>query len=327
MRLVVTGASGFVGRPLGRELARAGHTGVVVARRECDPPGAGWEWRERDALLHAPAGGDVPAALVHLEVKQHVVAPTPADCAEFERVNVQGTQDWLRWCTERGVRRFVYFSTIKAVGDTDRCQDETADSLPSTPYGRSKREGENLVLAWAAADPARSALVLRPAVVYGPGNTANVFSMVRAIDRGAFFLAGQNENIKSLVSLRNLCAAVSFLLSREQKGARIFNLVDRESFPVRRIAGMIADQLGRKRKPPTLPLPLVRWAARTGDVVGRLTGRNLPLNSPRLRALLETTHFSAEKLKAAGFIHPQSTEEGLAEMIAWYRRAAGRSAG
>lgn len=323
MRIMVSGASGFVGRRLCAELAAAGHIGAAVSRHPYDGLPAPWSWQERSLTLssglQSGGGGVTPDALIHLEVKQHVISPTAADVEEFERVNVGGTQEWLRWCTERAVKRFVHFSTIKAVGDSDRRQDETAQSAPLTPYGRSKRKGEQCVMEWAAADPARTALILRPAVVYGPGNTANIFSMVQAIDRGLFFLAGKNDNVKSIVSLANACAAVSFLITRAQPGTQIYHLVDRESYPVCQLATMIARQLGRSRPPRTLPLPLVRSAALAGDWVKRLTDKNPPLNSARLRALLETTHFSATKLLEAGFVHPQSTEEGLADMIRWYR--------
>jgi nucleoside-diphosphate-sugar epimerase len=68
-----------------------------------------------------------------------------------------------------------------------------------------------------------------------------------------------------------------------------------------------------------LPLPVARGIARFGDAFLRVTGKNFPLTSSRLEALLETTHFSCEKLLATGFRHPQSTEEGIGEMVAWYK--------
>ena len=98
---------------------------------------------------------------------------------------------------------------------------------------------------WAAADVCRAALILRPAVVYGPGNTANLFALVDAIARGRFFLAGSNDNRKSLVAVQNVVAAVEHLAARMQPGVELFYLVDRESFSVREIAGMVARALGR----------------------------------------------------------------------------------
>jgi GlcNAc-P-P-Und epimerase len=211
----------------------------------------------------------------------------------------------------------------------------------------SKWQAEQLVREWAAEDLERSALILRPAVVYGPGNTANLFSMVDALARGRFCLVGRNDNIKSLVSLKNLCAAVVHLSPQMKPGVEVYNLVDEQSYSVRELASMMARLLGVKwngssedggqrtegrgrwtedglrssvfRLPRSLPLPVAKGIAWFGDAFTRLTGKSFPLTTSRLEALLETTHFSCEKLLATGFRHPQSTEEGIGEMVRWYR--------
>ena len=320
MNVLVTGSSGFVGESLVRELALAGIVGVAVSRRKQTELPVGWSWVDRDECLAGQTAlGTTPQWVIHLEVKHHVPNPVPAELSEFDAVNCVGTQRWLDWCSSRGVRRFVYFSSIKAIGDAPTVQDETAGTEPSTPYGLSKRRGENCVRQWAEADPTRTVLILRPAVIYGPGSTANIASMVRGIDRGYFLLAGRNENVKSLVSLRNVVAAVMHLLAHNVPGVAVYNLVDRESYSVRAITEMVSRQLGRPGAPPTLPLGLARVVAAIGDLVERLTGRSVPLSRARLRALTETTHFSCARLLATGFRHPQATEEGLAELVAWYR--------
>jgi nucleoside-diphosphate-sugar epimerase len=143
--------------------------------------------------------------------------------------------------------------------------------------------------------------------------------MVRAIDRGRFFLAGKNANVKSLVALRNVSGAVVHLLPQMASGCEVYHLVDRSSYSVREIAGIISRLLGRSAPPRTLPLPVLRLAASVGDLLARAGFGVLPVSSARLEALIETTHFSADKLRASGFVHPQTTEEGLAELVQWYR--------
>lgn len=320
MEVLISGSSGFVGEALVRVLASSGVFGVAVSRRAQAGLPVGWRWVDRDACLAGQTKlATPPDWVIHLEVKHHVPNPGPAELAEFDAVNCAGTQRWLDWCTSQGVKRFVYFSSIKAVGDAPSMQDETASTEPNTPYGMSKRRGENCVSQWAEADPRRTALILRPAVIYGPGSTANIVAMIRAVDRGYFLLVGRNENVKSLVSLRNVVAAVGHLLAQSVPGVAVYNLVDRESYSVRSITDMVSRQLGRTGKPRTLPLGMARLVATIGDVVERFTGRSVPLSRARLRALTETTHFSCGRLLATGFRHPQSTEEGLAEMVAWHR--------
>ena len=318
MRLLVTGASGFLGSRLIPELSAQGHFGLAVSRRKIGELPAGWDWRERGSVLSAPPSAP-PDALIHLEVKQHVPNPTPADLREFDSVNVGGVKSWLDWCAQAQVNRFIHLSTIKAVADSPEIQLDDAASPPSTLYGQSKRAGEDLVAAWGRESPARSVLILRPAVVYGPGNTANIFSFIQAIDCRRFFLVGGSRNLKSLVSLRNAAAAITFLLVRMRPGVDYFNLTDQESFSVRELAEKLARLLGKNPRFASIPLFAARLAALAGDLVLKATGRSLPLTTSRLSALTETTHFSCRKLLAAGFRHPQTTDEGFQEMIAWRR--------
>ncbi len=341
MKVLVTGSSGFVGGYLLTGLANAGHIGLAVSRRTITELPPNWSWVDRELLLKGAsqsedellAGVEV---VIHLEVKQHVQNPTGADLAAFRQVNVAGTQQWLEWCSAHAIRRFVYFSTIKAVErdgesqDTQTAIDERATGSGETPYGRSKWEAEQLVSQWAREQADRCVLILRSAVVYGPGNIANLFSMVDALAKGRFFLVGSNGNIKSLVSVKNLFAAVVYLLPRMTPGVEIYNITDAQSYSVRELAGMIAKELQINWQGRSSPMPIAKCAALLGDVFAKVTRRGFPLTSNRLAALLENTHFSCAKLLSTGFRHLESTQEGLAEMVKWYRtytKDASREAG
>lgn len=310
MRVVVTGASGFLGRHLVRALADAGHAGVAVARRPVADLPHGWTARERSAALTEPPLGAGPDALIHLEVKQHILRVTAADREEFTRVNVDGTQQWLDWCAARGVRQVMFFSSVKAL--------PTDDGGEPGPYGRSKQEAEARVVAWAKQVPARAAVVVRPAVVYGAGSVGNMTTMVRAIERGWFVVPGAARNLKPIVSVRNLCAAATYLLERPAPGCRAFNLIDPACPPLGRVADLVAAELGCKR-PRRIPLPLLCLTASLGDVFESVLGRPAPLSSSRLAAMLEHQPLDDAPLRALGFRFPESTEAGLKAFVQWYR--------
>lgn len=328
-RFVITGASGFVGGHLAAQLAKAGASGFLWSRKSPASVPAAFVWQAWQAGRAARLDGVGPdACVIHLATVHHVERPDAAALTAFEEVNVQGTRQLLADCAAAGIRRFIFFSSIKAASPTSstaaQTEEDPAHEPPNSDYGRSKLAAEQCVREWAAADPGRAALVLRPSVVYGSGNTANLYALVDAIARGRFFLAGRNDNIKSLVAVRNVVAAVEHLAARMQPGVELFCLVDRESFSVREIAGMVARALGRTDRLVSLPVLLLRVGAGVGDAVERMTGRKSPLTSRRLTALLEATHFSSHKLTGTGYIHPVETEEGLAAMVAWYRAGGTR---
>jgi len=314
MHIIVTGAQGFVGRGLMPLLAAHGHTGIATGRvAPADLP-AGWTGATRDSVLSGTSDAPHADAIIHLEVKQHVPRPTPADIDDFEHVNVGGTRAWLDWAARQGVRRFVFTSSIKAVAPAPQPQLEQAALEPDTPYGASKARAERLVREWATGDAARAAVILRPAPVYGPGNEANLAAFVRQIRDGKPCLVGAGATRKSIVSRKNLAAALEFAALEARPGTEVFNVSDRETPSLAELADMIATLAGSPR-PRRVPEVVARVLAPVGDLVALVTGRDFPLTTARLRALGETSVFPCDKLVAAGFRHPQTTREGLAEMI------------
>ncbi|MEI6241688.1 MAG: NAD(P)-dependent oxidoreductase, partial [Planctomycetia bacterium] len=314
MHIIVTGAKGFVGRGLVPLLAAHGHTGVATGRvAPADLP-AGWIGVARDRVLSGATDTTHADAIMHLEVKQHVPRPTPADIDDFEQVNVGGTREWLEWAARHGVHRFVFTSSIKAVAPSPQPQFESAPLDPDTPYGGSKARAERLVREWAKDDAARAAMILRPAPVYGPGNEANLAAFVRQIRAGKPCLIGTGATRKSIVSRANLAAALEFAGREARPGTEVFNVSDRETPSLAELAAMIATLAGAP-PPRRVPALVARLLAPVGDLVSLVTRRDFPLTTARLRAMEETSVFPCDKLVAAGFRHPQTTREGLAEML------------
>lgn len=316
MRVLVTGASGFVGRALIPRLTAAGHGGIVSGR---SPPASlepGWEVAKRSEVLDGGFPVGRVDAVVHLEVKHHVFDTDVDTNAEMMAVNAVGTEQWLAWAAARNVDRFIFASSIKAVRPEPGETDEDAALEPFDPYGRSKAEAEAAVRRWAGADSSRAAAILRLAPVYGPGNTANLAAFARQVLRGQPCFVGRGQTRKSIVSLKNSVAAITWALDSHGPGCEIFNVSDQVTRTVRELADLIASVAGAPR-PRGVPLPVARLGASIGDIARRVLGRPVLLDSRRLRAMLETTVFPADKLGTRGFVHPQETEAGIAELVAW----------
>lgn len=316
MRLIVTGACGFIGRLLVEKLAAHGHSGLASGRT---PPGnlpQTWEAVGRADLLHSHAHADLGDAIIHLEVKHHVSRPGPKDVEEFEKVNVAGTRDWLAWASAHGIRRFVFVSSVKAVEHFDGTYFENAPPETVDPYGRSKALAEVEVRAWANTNFDRTAAILRFAPVYGPGNEANFASFARQVIRGRPCLIGPGEARKSVLSRENAVAAIEFVLKMTSGRCETFNVSDNGYVTMAELARWISEaaHAPRPRKIPRIAAAVI---SKFGDGFERLTGRTFPLNSRNMRTLTHDSVFPVDKLRGAGFEHVQTTKEGIRHMAEW----------
>jgi len=181
--VLVTGATGFIGRRLCAVLKQHGSHVRALGRGERD--GLWNRFIRADLAQGVPADAlhDVDTVF-HLAGKAHALSETSQDEAEYFRINTEGTRRLLEVAGEAGVRRFVFFSSVKAMGEGgDACLDESAACCPETPYGKSKLAAEHLVLNGGyVPEP----VVLRLSMVYGPTRKGNLPRMIEAVARGRF---------------------------------------------------------------------------------------------------------------------------------------------
>lgn len=317
----MTGAGGFIGRHVCALLARAGYR-VRGAGRLPSPAteiGGLNEWI-RVGSLGADADWSVALdgveAVVHLAGRAHVLRDKVADpLAEHRRVNVAGTEALAEQAAQRGVRRFVFMSSIKVNGErTGRLADGswqryTEDDAPSPvdPYGVSKWEAEQ-TLTRVAKKTGLEVVVLRPPLVYGPGVGANFLRLMRLVDRGWPLPFARVDNLRSLIYVENLADAVLCCLQSEAAAGRTYLVSDADvSTPDLVIA--IGRALGRKARLVGLPPVLLRL------------GGYLALRGAVAARLIESLAVDDTLIRRELFWSPPCTmKEGLARTVAWFRQ-------
>lgn len=315
--ILVTGASGFVGRPLCTELAKRGERVVSAVRsRGAAPPAADVErvvgdLAELPDLRDALAGID---CVVHLAARTHVMRDRDPDPeSAYWRANALATRHLAEQAAGAGVRRFVLLSSIKVNGESTvgRPFRETDPPAPKDAYGRSKHAAETALLELAASS-GLEAVVIRPPLVYGPGVKANFRTLMSAIASGLPLPLASVDNRRSLVGIWNLCDLIATCIAHPDAVGEIFLISDGEDLSTPDLARALGRSLGRPAR--LFPLSPQRMRAAgsligLGDQVERLVG-SLQVDASKARHRL-------------AWQPPVAVDEGIDRTARWYLRNRG----
>lgn len=325
MKAFVTGATGFIGHLLAKRLEADGHSvvGLDLIPPEGDqrlPDFIHGDIRDPVAVRRAIEGAD---AVFSLAAAHHDFG---IDRDTYFSVNEAGSRVLCDELDRAGIRRVCWYSSCAVYGDCPTPRHEGAEPRPSGHYGQSKLAGERVFREWTAKGDGRAALVIRPTITFGPTNVANMYSLIRQIASGRFFIAGKAANYKSLSYVENLIDATLYLWNRGFSGYEVFNFVEKPDLTSRQIAQAVADALGKPAPVPTLPMPIVIALALPFDAVTALFGKDLGISTMRVRKLFQQeTRFEASKLAEAGFRSSVSVHEGIARMVNWWQQAGSKA--
>ena len=308
--VLVTGASGFIGR----RLLQAGTRAMV--HRALPAPASAADSVIADVtcietLAAACRGIDT---IFHCAGYAH--AFTSASAERHYQVNQQGTCNLLQAAAEAGVRRFVHLSSVKAMAEPGcDCVDEDWPGAPLTDYGRAKRAAEQAVLQ-AGAQHGMHVVNLRLSMVYGHGGRGNLERMARAVAQGWFPPLPDTGARRSLVHVDDVVRVMRLVASQSQANGKTYIVSASESYTTRQLYDALRSALGLAPRRWQVSPRLLRAAGRIGDGLGAALGRTLPLNSEVLSRLLDPACYSAARLQHdLQWRSSVSLAEGLQEML------------
>jgi nucleoside-diphosphate-sugar epimerase len=312
MRVLVTGASGFVGRALCSDLHRGGYQLRAAVRHPAQAtdlcgdvvsvPDLAREvpWRK---LL------DEIDVVVHLAARVHVMKDTAADpIAAFRAINVSATRELARAAVEHEVRRLVYVSSIKVNGEGTNGSSftERDEARPRDPYGVSKWEAEQAL--WAVArEGGLEVTVVRPPLVYGPHVGGNFLRLLKLVRSGIPLPFGAIENSRSMIYVGNLSDALIACATREPAAGSTYLVSDGEDLSTARLVAEIGQLMGKRGRLLPIPEVLLRLAGtciQRADEVDRLIG-SLRVDSSAIRTEL-------------AWNPPFSVMQGLQATVSWF---------
>jgi nucleoside-diphosphate-sugar epimerase len=314
--ILVTGATGFVGRHLCEELVRR-RLRVRGAHRGRHPEQPLVEWVNVGEL--GPGTDWGPALqgvthVIHLAALAHQVGLNAEDLRrDFQRINVEATGGLLEQVAAAHIPgRFCFVSSSGAVCTLSEAliTDETPCS-PEGPYGQSKRAGEELVRE-TLHRAGQSWAILRPTLVYGPGNPGNMARLLRLVRTGLPLPLGALQNRRSFVFVGNLVDALIHCLDHPGAHEQVLAINDGEILSTPQLIRRIGHATGVKVRLFPVPMGLLRALARLGDLTRSLFGRSFGLDSYSLERLAGS--HAVETGPTFAKVHwkpPFSMDEGL----------------
>lgn len=306
--ILLTGASGFVGRALSLRLIELGVKLICAVREPFSLPDAQMEVildiNEKTDWSRCLAGIDT---VIHVAARVHVMQEVSGDpLAEFRRVNGAGTLNLAKQAVESGVKRFIFLSSIKVNGE------ETINGVkltekdipnPQDAYGVSKYEAE-LGLFQIAKDTGLEVIIIRPPLVYGPDVKANFASMLRWVYSWVPLPFGAVKNKRSFVYLGNLISLIICCIEHPDAANEIFFVSDGDDLSISELLNACAKALGKRSLLFSVPpVVLMLLASMFGK---RATAQRL------LGSLQVDISKSKERL---GWIPPISVNDGLKETV------------
>ncbi|WP_088510472.1 NAD-dependent epimerase/dehydratase family protein [Burkholderia ubonensis] len=306
MRVLVSGANGFVGRVVCAAALKRGHVVTALVRRPglCIPGVYEWVSPEPDfaSVGDTWAVGEIDA-VVHTAARVHQFGRHEAQLLDaYRRTNVDGTLRLAEAAYRHGCRRFVNMSSVKALAECDvgRPLRESDMPRPLDAYGISKREAE-VALELLAARFQRQGISVRCPLVYGPGVAGNFERLMSAVARRVPLPLGRASAPRSLVFVGNLADALLELAEHPGVRQSVYHVADRETLTVSELVETLGRHLGQPARLVDIPVGVLR-------LVARVTGR-----TETVRRLIDPLRLDTGAIRHdLGWQPPFSCEEGLA---------------
>lgn len=292
-KLIVTGASGFVGQNLSGYFSRKNYEVNSLSLRNLN-------WKNN-------LEGD---AIVHLAGKAHDTKNT-SDASEYFKINTELTKELFDAFLISDITDFIYFSSVKASADEVLgVLFEDAIANPKTPYGQSKLKAEEYILSKQIPSGKR-VFIIRPCMIHGPGNKGNLNLLYNVVNKGIPYPLAAFHNERSFLGIDNLNFMIEEILANKKIASGIYNFSDDAAVSTNELIKIIARVSNKKNRSIAVPKKIINGIAKVGDFI------KLPLNSETVQKLTENYIVSNSKIKNAIGIEklPYTAEENLEKTI------------
>ncbi len=212
---------------------------------------------------------------------------------EYFETNILGAENVCAFAEEKGINNIIFTSSIAPYGAGEDLKTETTLPTPNTPYGISKLIAEHIHREWAAKDPKRKLLIIRPGVVFGIGEKGNFTRLYQAINSGKFFYPGRKDTVKACIYVKDLVHQSFEIFKSYDSGVRLYNFTYEPAPAISEIVETMCEVIGKRPPKLVINANALKSAA---AVLGALGFDKLGIHPDRVKKLMLSTNISGKKV-------------------------------
>ncbi|WP_313203763.1 NAD-dependent epimerase/dehydratase family protein [Stenotrophomonas sp.] len=234
---------------------------------------------------------------------------------EYFETNIRGAENVTAWADVVGCDEMVFTSSISPYGVSESTKDEATLPVPVTAYGSSKLVAEKIHLAWhASVASVRRLTIVRPGVVFGPGEGGNVTRLVSAVSRGYFVYMGNRNTRKAGIYVKELCEAISWAMDRQREMTTpvfLFNATMNPGPSINEYVEAVKTVSGIRGWQPNVPYRLLLLASYVIESIAKPLSIEHPFSPVRIRKLVRSNNVSPNQLTGSGYTYVYDLESAM----------------
>ena len=235
---------------------------------------------------------------------------------EYYDCNISGAENVCDWAERIKCSRMIFSSSIAPYGPSEAVRDEQSIPVPESPYGGSKLVAEKIHQIWQGKCQGRQLVIVRPGVVFGPGEGGNVSRLIRAVKSRYFFYMDNRKTRKAGVYVKELCRAMMWVLNSEKarvEGVTIFNMSMNPGPSIQEYVEAIARVDNIKVWVPSVPRILLFFVAYSIEIVARPLGIQHPFSPVRIKKLIRSNNILPTYLAEQGYKYKYSLDDAFSD--------------
>ena len=242
--ILITGAFGFVGNNISQYLRNKSSYKLIaldIKSPDVHSYDVFYNWEQLNNIEWNSID-----TIIHLAGKAHDTKE--GNEAEYNKINVGLTENIFNFFKNNNIKKFIYFSSVKAVADTVTDDMLTEDVVPNpqTPYGKSKLKAENYILS-QKLDNEKKVYIIRPCMIHGPGNKGNLNLLYKLVQKGIPYPLGAFNNSRSFTSIGNLSYVIEQIIIKDVESG-IYQMADDDAISTKDLIILIANSMNKKEK-------------------------------------------------------------------------------